>query len=103
MKLKLALSVILSVTFTAAVAEARTQLHLYGAVPVAGDPVLEAAYRAAFDRCGFDYYSSYDHVGFYRGAYGSPEMRSCMYTKGFILENGVPFAYPVRKATYLSR
>ncbi len=30
MKLKLALSVILGVTFTAAVAEARTQWHLYG-------------------------------------------------------------------------
>lgn len=32
MKLKLALSVVLSVTFTAAVAEARDQLHLYGTI-----------------------------------------------------------------------
>ena len=103
MKLKLALSVILGVTFTAAVAEARTQLHLYGTVPVTGDRVLEIAYRAALDRCSFESYPSYDRVGFYGGAYGSPEMRSCMYRTGFILENGEPLAYPVRKPKYLLR
>lgn len=100
MKLKLALSVVLSVTFTAAVAEARTQLHLYGTAPVKGDHLLEVAYRAALDRCSFDFYPSYDDAGLYVGAYGSTELRSCMYRKGFVFENGEPFAYPVKKATY---
>ncbi|MFF2324053.1 hypothetical protein ACFVTJ_23645 [Agrobacterium sp. NPDC058088] len=99
MKLKLALSVILSVTF-AGVAEART--YLYGAVPVTGDHVLESAYRAALDRCSFESYPTHDRVGFYEGAYGSAEVRGCMYRMGFVLQNGEPFAYPVRKATYLS-
>lgn len=100
MKFKLALSVVLSVTFTAAVAEARTQLHLYGTVPVTGNHTLEVAYRAALDSCSFESYPSYDHAGLYAGAYGSAEARSCMYRKGFVFENGEPFAYPVRKATY---
>ncbi len=102
MRLKLALSVVLSVTFTAAAAEARTQLHLYGTVPVTGNHVLEMAYQAALDRCRFERYPSYGDVGFYAGAYGSAHVRSCMYRKGFVFENGEPFAYPVRKATYLS-
>lgn len=103
MKLKLALSVILGGTFTAAVAEARTQLHLYGTVPVTGDHLREIAYRSALDRCNFESYPSYDRIGFYGGAYGSPEMRRCMYRMGFILENGEPLAYPVRKVTYQLR
>lgn len=109
MRLKLALSVVLSVTFTAAAAEARTQLHLYGTVPVRGNRVLEMAYQAALDRCSIerypsygDRYPSYGDVGFYVGAYGSAQVRSCMYSKGFVVENGEPFAYPVKKATYLS-
>ncbi|MGV2068789.1 hypothetical protein [Agrobacterium sp. 22-226-1] len=102
MKLKLALSLILGITFAAEVAEARTQLHLYGAVPVTGDYVLEAAYRAALDRCSFESYPSHVRVGFYGGTYDSPQARSCMYRMGFISANGEPFAYPVRKAAYLS-
>ncbi|MCZ7859557.1 hypothetical protein O9X81_23450 [Agrobacterium salinitolerans] len=102
MRLKLALSVVLSVTFTAAAAEARTQLHLYGTVPVTGNRVLEMAYQAALDRCSIERYRSYGDVGFYVGAYGSVQVRSCMYSKGFVVENGEPFAYPVKKATYLS-
>ncbi|CUX55690.1 hypothetical protein J2S28_005023 [Rhizobium sp. SLBN-94] len=103
MKLKLALGVILGVTCTSAVAEARAQWHLYGTVPVTGDHLLENAYRSALDRCSLTSYPSYDRAGLYRGAYGSPDVRSCMYRMGFILENGEPFAYPVRKVTYLSR
>ena len=103
MKLKLALSVILGVTFTAEVAEARTQLHLYGTIPVTGNYVREIAYRSALDRCSFESYPSYHPVGIYGGTYGSPEMRRCMYRMGFILENGEPLAYPVRKAKYLLR
>jgi hypothetical protein len=102
MRLKLALSVVLSVTFTAAAAEARSQLHLYGTVPVTGNRVLEMAYQAALDRCSIERYPSYGDVGFYVGAYGSAQVRSCMYSKGFVVENGEPFAYPVKKATYLS-
>lgn len=103
MKFKLTLSVVLSVTFTAAVAEARTQLHFYGTVPVTGNHVLEVAYRAALDRCSFETYPSYDQAFLYAGAYGATEVRSCMYRKGFVFENGQPFAYPVRKVTYLLR
>lgn len=60
MKLKLALGVILGVTCTSAVAEARAQWHLYGTVPVTGDHLLENAYRSALDRCSLTSYPSYD-------------------------------------------
>lgn len=100
MKLKLALSVILGVTCSAAAAEARNNWHLYGAVPVAGDHVLEAAYRFALDQCNFEGYPVHDRVGFYGGAYGSADMRRCMSRKGFILQDGQPYAYPARKAAY---
>jgi len=103
MKRKLFLSVVLGVTLTAAVADARTQLHLYGTVPVTGNNVLESAYRAAFDRCSAYAYPSYDRFGQYGGAYRSPAMSRCMSRMGFIQENGVTFAYPVRKAAYLPR
>ncbi len=103
MRLKLALSVVLCVNVAAGVANARTELHLYSAVPVAGDHVMEIAYRRALDRCSFDLYPLNDRVGLYRGAYGYPEMRSCMSRMGFIMQNGEPFAYPVKTLTHVSR
>lgn len=75
----------------------------YGTVPVTGNNVLESAYRAAFDRCSAYAYPSYDRFGQYGGAYRSPAMSRCMSRMGFIQENGVTFAYPVRKAAYLPR
>lgn len=100
MKLKLALSVVLSITFTGVGAEARSQLHLYSAVPVAGDPVLEIAYRAALDRCNFEIQPSYERTDFYGYDYGAADLRSCLSRKGFTSQNGEPFAYPISVATY---
>lgn len=99
MKLKLALGVILGLTCSAA-AEARNDWYLYGAVPVTGDHVLEAAYRAALDHCNFEGYRVNERVNFYGGAYGSADVRRCLSRKGFVWQDGEPYAYPVRKAAY---
>lgn len=104
MKLKLALSVVLGVTFSAAAAaEAHNNWYLYGAVPVAGDRVLESAYQAVLDHCSYEGNYAPDRVGFYGGAYGSAEMRRCMSRKGFILQDGQPYIYPAVKAAYYRR
>jgi hypothetical protein len=100
MKLKLVLSVVLGVGFSAVAAQAHNNWHLYGAVPVAGDTVLEAAYRAALDHCSYEGYYGHQRVGFYGGDYGSAEIRRCMSRKGFILQDGQPHAYPASKAAY---
>ncbi|MFK0386590.1 hypothetical protein [Agrobacterium sp. NPDC090273] len=102
MKLKLVLSTIIGLTCAATIAEARNDWHLYGAVQVAGDRVLETAYRNALYQCGYDGYPSNTRIGAYHIPNGSPEMRICLSRMGFILEYGEPFAYPVRKVVYHS-
>lgn len=87
----------------ATVAEARTSWHLYGAVPVRGDPTMELAYGDALARCRLEGYQSHksDHV--FKIEYEAPEMRSCLSRKGFIYQGGEPHAYPVPKVAYTTK
>jgi len=51
MNLKLALGVALSFACTSVAAEARSNWHVYGAVPVESSPQLMQAYNRALARC----------------------------------------------------
>lgn len=86
-----------------AVADAKMDWHLYGAVPVAGDRTLELAYSDALSRCRLEGYRPYENPSVLETHYNAPEMRSCLYRKGFVYQNGQPHAYPVPKVTYKVR
>lgn len=100
MNLKLALGVVLSLTCTSAAAEARSNWHVYGAVPVASSPRLIQAYNRALPQC----LSEAGLAGVEALAETSlpaVQLRGCLYRKGFFYR-GV-FAYPIATSVYWIR
>lgn len=88
MALKLALGVVLSLTCTAMVAEARSDLHSYGAVPVEGSPQFMEAYNRALARClpeaGLAEASAIPEISL-----PAVQLRACLYRKGFYYPGGL--------------
>lgn len=107
MNFKLALATTLGITCSAAMAEARSDLNLYGSVPVAGDPELTLALNNAKAWCDIELGSS-DRPGgaYYSGSsysvYSGPAaMRNCLARYGFVYQNSEPYAYPVQKVVFI--
>lgn len=100
MRLGFVITLAAGIFSSATVAEAKTTLYLYGAVPVAGNRHLELAYSDALSRCSFESYRSSENDRVFHARYDAPEMRSCLSRKGFIHQRGEPHAYPVRKVPY---
>lgn len=100
MNLKLAAGVALSLIFTPMVAEARSNLQLYGAVPVESSPQLMQAYNRALARClpeaGLAEAGAIAEVSL-----PAVRLRGCLYRKGFFYR-GV-YAYPVGVSVYYVR
>ncbi|MCO5730577.1 hypothetical protein [Rhizobium sp. SSA_523] len=107
MKFKLALGMALGLglglglTCAVATAEARSDLHLYGAVPIAGDRHLTIAYNNAQARCSLELYGTTGPVIAYDSRFGAPALRGCLSRHGFTFVNDEPYAYPVRKVFVL--
>lgn len=103
MRLGFVLTFAAGIVSSAAIAEAKTTWHLYGAVPVAGDRQLELAYSDALSRCRLEGYRTRENDRVFHAKYDAPEMRSCLSRKGFIYQDGEPHAYPVPKVSYIAR
>lgn len=103
MHFKFAVVLTTAIVSVAAVAHAKMDWHLYGAVPVTSDRTLELAYSDALARCRLENYLPYEDTSVLATHYNAPEMRSCLYRKGFIYQNNEPHAYPVPKVTYKIR
>ena len=103
MNLKLTFGVTLGLTLSAVVAEARSDIHIYGAVPVIGDPELTIAYNNAQEWCGVELYGTYGSAPEYRGHYGPAAMRNCLARYGFVYQGSEPYAYPVRKVIFITK
>lgn len=103
MNFKLAIGITLGLTLSAAVAEARSNAHLYGSVPVAGDPHLTIAYNNAKAWCGVELHGTYGNAPEYRGHYGPAAMRNCLARYGFVYHGSAPYAYPVRKVVFITK
>ena len=103
MNFKPMLGVVLGLICTADMAQARSQLYVYGAVPVAADPQLTRAYNDAQAWCSLYANRSIGNVRVYGGPYGSPAVRGCLSRHGFVYQSGEPYAYPVRKVGYVTK
>lgn len=101
MLVKFAVTAALAFAGTAAVAEARSDVHLYGAVPVAGDPHLMANYDSAQAWCKVELYGTYHAQPMNRGAFGTAPMRNCLARYGFVYQGNEPYAYPVRNVVFI--
>lgn len=100
MDLKLAVGVALSLTCTSMAAEARSNWHVYGAVPVESSPQLMQAYNRAVAQClpeaGLEEAEAIAEVSL-----PAVQLRGCLYRKGFFYR-GV-YAYPVATSVYVVR
>ena len=101
MNFKLIFGVALGLICTAEMAEARSKLYVYGAVPVAADPQLTLAYNNALAWCSLYAKGPISSVRTHVGQYGSPAIRGCLSRHGFVYQSGEPYAYPVRKVVYV--
>ncbi len=95
MNLKLAMGVALSLICTPMVAEARSDLHLYGAIPVESSPQLMRAYNKALARC-LPEAGLLEAGAIAEISLPAVRLRGCLYRNGFFYR-GV-YAYPVGKA-----
>ncbi|CAN7298607.1 hypothetical protein [Neorhizobium sp. LjRoot104] len=97
MKLKLALGVALGLACISMPAKARSDLRLYGAVPVESSPRLMQAYNNALARCLPE--AGLAETGAIAGAsLPAVRLRGCLYRNGFFYR-GV-YAYPVAMSVY---
>lgn len=97
MNLKLALGVALSLACTAAAAEARSNWHVYGAVPVESSPRLMQAYNRALTRCRAEAGLA-EAEAIAETSLQAVWLRGCLYRNGFFYR-GV-YAYPVASTAY---
>ncbi|KAB1086528.1 hypothetical protein F4V91_08890 [Neorhizobium galegae] len=100
MNLKLAAGVALSLICTLMVAEARSDLQLYGAVPVESSPQLMQAYNRALARC-LPEAGLAEAGAIAEASLPAVRLRGCLYRKGFFYR-GV-YAYPVGVSAYRIR
>jgi hypothetical protein len=100
MNLKLALGVALGLACTSMAAEARSDLRLYGAVPVESSPQLMQAYNRALARCLSE--AGLAEAGaIAEASLPAVRLRGCLYRNGFFYR-GV-YAYPVAMSVYRIR
>jgi hypothetical protein len=100
MNLKLAMGVALSLMCMPMVAEARSNLQLYGAVPVESSPQLMQAYNRALARC-LPEAGLAEAGAIAETSLPAVRLRGCLYRKGFFYR-GV-YAYPVGMSVYYVR
>lgn len=97
MGLKLASGVALSLICTSIVAEARSDWHLYGAVPVESSSQLIQAYNRALARClpqaGLAEASDIAEISL-----PAVQLRACLYRNGFFYQGS--YAFPVAIPIY---
>ncbi len=103
MSFKLTFGIVLGLICAAETAQARSDIYLYGAVPVAGDPQLMLAYDNAKAWCSLNAVDVTGSVRTYPRRNGSPALRGCLSRFGFVYQSGEPYAYPVRKLVYVSK
>ncbi|WP_105437669.1 hypothetical protein [Neorhizobium sp. T25_13] len=100
MNLKLALGVALGLACIPMAAEARSDLRLYGAVPVESSPQLMQAYNRALERC-LPEADLAEAGAIAEASLPAVRLRGCLYRKGFFYR-GV-YAYPVGVSVYRIR
>ena len=100
MNLKLALGVALGLACIPMAAEARSDLRLYGAVPVESSPQLMQAYNRALERC-LPEAGLAEAGAIAEASLPAVRLRGCLYRKGFFYR-GV-YAYPVAMSVYRIR
>lgn len=103
MTFKLAFFATLGLTLSTAMAHARSEVHVYGPVPVSGDSQLTLAYNNAQAWCDVELYGTYGNAPEYRGNYGPAAMRNCLARYGFVYQGSQPYAYPVRKVIFITK
>ncbi|CDZ40355.1 Hypothetical protein NGAL_HAMBI1145_53470 [Neorhizobium galegae bv. officinalis] len=97
---KLTLGVALGLACTSMVAEARSDLRLYGAVPVESSPQLMQAYNRALARC-LPEAGLAEAGAIAEASLPAVRLRGCLYRNGFFYR-GV-YAYPVAMSVYRIR
>jgi hypothetical protein len=97
MNLKLAFGVALSLTCSSMAAEARSNWHVYGAVPVESSPRLMQAYNSALARC-LPEAGLAEAEAIAETSLHAMRLRGCLYRNGFFYQ-GV-YAYPVASTVY---
>ena len=100
MNFKLALGVALGLACTSMTAEARSDLRLYGAVPVESSPRLMQAYNSALARC-LPEAGLAEAGAISETSLNAVRLRGCLYRNGFFYR-GV-YAYPVAMSFYRVR